>query len=253
MFSKKALILAGAAFLITAGGALAEHPASSSNCEECHIYGSTAVAPKVMPPKPGFFGKIMGEVDLRGHQKVGCSGGPTPDGKLSGCHSIESKFAKYLAVDTTDKPVDILCAKCHAETSAVGAHHPSYKSDKDGNGVPETFVVVNDKRDAAGKLSPKSQKEPLRSAPDSFAMVEQADGSKKLGAAVPLSTFTEIVEKEKKVFERVVVCTSCHNPHFGFLSGTGKMETFEKSDRKQGDALLRLRDQNNTLCLACHA
>jgi hypothetical protein len=254
MNSKSLLLAGGIAFILSSSFALAaDHPGSDSACADCHSVESSADAPKVIPAKPGILDKLFGDkATPKWHEKIGCTGSASADGKITGCHRPEDKKKSYLVVDLSGKPSDFLCAKCHAPQMDPGLHHPSYKVDKDGNGVPEHFVTVIETKDAVTKLSPSVLSQPLKNYPDAVSFSTGADGQRKLDAAIPLGKFVEVEKNEKKTYERVVTCSSCHNPHFGFQAETGKEENFEKTARKTGDALLRLRDQNNTLCLVCH-
>lgn len=254
MNRKSFLLAGGIVFFLTASLSMAaDHPGSDSNCAECHSVESSADAPKVIPAKPGLLDKLFGGAPTpKWHEKTGCTGTAGADGSISGCHRPEDKKKNYLVMDLSGKPSDLLCAKCHANEMDPGLHHPSYKVDKDGNGVPEHFVTVIENKEAVTKLAPALLGEPLKSYPDSLSFATGADGQRKLVSAIPLGKFVEVEKKETKTYERVVTCSSCHNPHFGFQAENGKDEVFEKTARKTGDALLRLRDQNNTLCLVCH-
>jgi len=252
---KKFLVLAGL-LAFTASASAADHPGSDAKCAKCHSVGNTAAgAPAVSPEQPGFFAKLFGAKKLAGHPSVSCAGEVRPDGTLSGCHRPEDGGKSYLVMDIADRPVDILCAKCHADQTKPGAHHPSYKADDNQDGVAETIVRPAPSQEIYTQWVPSVRPEPLKRFPDALAFRSLPDGSRVLEVALPLATVVEPNPAGEPVTERdVVTCSTCHNPHFGYLAGVASEEELnqEQVAREKGDALLRLRDTTNALCEACH-
>lgn len=245
-----------AAILALGVPALAAHPGSGAKCENCHTVGKgDAKAPKVMPQPPGFFARLTGKKAMVGHPSVSCAGTVRADGTLSGCHRPEDGRKSFLVVDIADKPVDLFCARCHADQTQPGNHHPSYKADRDGDGVPDSII-----RPAAGQeiytdFSPAARGEPWASYPDSLVLTTLPGGAKQLEVVLPLATVTELdAAGQPVVHEHVVTCSTCHNAHYGYLVEVGSEEELnqEQVARPTGDALLRLRDHTNALCEACH-
>lgn len=250
---KSLLVLIG---LLAAAPALAAHPGSDAKCENCHALGSgDAKAPKVVPQEPGFFARLFGKKSMRGHPSVSCAGAVKPDGTLTGCHRPEDGKDGLLVVDVKDKPADLFCVRCHADVGKTGGHHPTYKVDRNKDGVPETLV-----RPAAGQeiytaFAPGAKGEPLATYPDALVLKAMPDGTKKLDAVLPLRTVLEPDPQGKMVAEKdIVTCSTCHNAHYGYLVEAGTEEELNREQvaRPKGDALLRLRDQTNALCDACH-
>ena len=99
-----------------------------------------------------------------------------------------------------------------------------------------------------------SQVEPIKSYPDALHFVTDEAGKRRLVTAQPLWSVVEIVDDKEVVFDDVVVCSTCHNPHFGFLAELGEEEDVQRDliARPEGDAMLRKRDYDNALCLDCH-
>jgi len=242
---------------MTLTAAAAEHPGSDAKCADCHSIGKTAAgAPAVLPEQPGFFAKLFGKKPLVGHPSVSCAGVVRSDGTLSGCHRPEESKKSLLVLDTADKAVDGFCAKCHSDQTKPGSHHPSYRADKNQDGVAEAIVRPAAGQEVYTEWAPASKGAPLNRFPDALVFQTLPDGTKKLDVVLPLSTVVEpdpatgqlVTEKD------VVTCSTCHNPHFGYLAGVASEEELnqEQVAREQGDALLRLRDHNNALCDACH-
>lgn len=238
-------------FVLAAG-----HPDSGSKCVKCHEYNSGSDdAPKAIPERPGFWARMLGEKPIQGHPSISCAGVVGEDGSLTGCHRPEDKNRKFLAMNLDKKPVDELCGKCHSEQREPGAHHPTYKSDKDSDGVPETVVRPVDGQEIFSKFSPSAKSEPLRSHPDSVVFIDQPDGTRILDVVLPLETVVELGENQEQVeYKNTVTCTTCHNPHYGYFAGAGSEADLNKElvAREAGDALLRMKDFDNSLCDACH-
>jgi hypothetical protein len=252
-----AMMLWGASLLCVAGAAgAADHPGSDAKCGDCHAVGKAeAGAPAVMPEQPGFFAKLMGKQALAGHPSVSCVGVGKADGSVTGCHRPEDGRPSLLAVDLKDKPVDVLCRTCHAEQARPGSHHPSYKADKNQDGVPETIVRPAEAQEIYTQWVPSAKPAPLNRFPDALVLKAQPDGTKKLDVALPLATVAEVGPDGQPVTEaNVVTCSTCHNPHFGYLVEVGSEEELNREQvaREKGDGLLRLRDYTNALCEACH-
>ncbi len=239
----------------TAAAGYADHASSSSDCKQCHDVNSTSKAPKVIPEEPGFVAKLFGgKKSFAGHGKVSCSGKLTADGGVTGCHDPDAGNEDLLVTDLSKLPVDELCGKCHDSQRQFGAHHPSYKMDKNGDGVGEYLVRPVEGQEVLGVLAPANMPEPVKSYPDALKIIVGKDGKNEVLSAMPLEKIIEVVDGEEVVYENVVTCTTCHNPHFGFLVAMGEDEAIETDAvaREEGDALLRFRDHDNTLCLACH-
>lgn len=251
---KNRLVLFG--LLLAATPVLAAHPGSDARCENCHALGSgDAKAPKVLPEEPGFFAKLMGKKALRGHASVTCAGAAQPDGTLSGCHRPEDARESFLVVDVKARPSDEFCGRCHADVRKPGLHHPSYKADKNQDGVPETLVRPAAGQEVYSTFAPGAKGEPLSRFPDALVLKALPDGTKRLDTVLPLRSVEEKDAQGKPVVEKdVVTCSTCHNPHFGYLveAGTEEQLNQEQVARPKGDALLRLRDYTNALCDACH-
>jgi hypothetical protein len=243
------ILLIAAATVVTATmGVAADHPGSDADCASCHGIKSAEAAPKVIPAEPGFFAKLFGEKSLRGHSSVSCAGQVGADGTVSGCHRPEAGGPGFLVKGGGTEAVDLLCGSCHAAQREPGAHHPSYLKDLDGDGTPETVV-----RPAAGQEVYGPLAAPAKGA-DTLEFVTDGQGNRRLVARLPLQT-VNVPGKDGVAAEAdVVTCSSCHNPHFGYLVEAGSAEELnaELVAREQGDALLRLRDHDNALCDACH-
>jgi hypothetical protein len=251
----KVFMLSGLILTVSAIGWTADHPASNSECAQCHRATSAGDAPKVVPEEPGFFAKLfLGKADYIGHKEISCVGSATDDGVVNGCHDPDKNFPNKLAIDLTGKPVDVLCGSCHASQREFGMHHPSYKVDKDGDGVGDSLVRPASVQEIFTTASVSAQVEPIKSYPDALHFITDGEGKRRIVAAQPLWSVVEIVEEKEVVFDDVVVCSTCHNPHFGFLVEVGKEEDMRADlvARPNGDALLRKRDHDNSLCLDCH-
>ncbi len=241
--------------LATLPAAAADHPGSDADCGGCHTAGAgPAGAPKTVPPAPGFWARLMGEKPVQGHPSVSCAGAAAPDGSLTGCHRPEDGRPGLLAVDLGGGPVDILCGRCHGGQRVPGLHHPSYKADRDRDGTPETIVRPATGQEVLSRYAPAGAPEPVRTYPDALAFRRLPDGSRERIVVLPLATVTEEVEGRPVEERFVVTCTTCHNPHHGYLAEAGSEEDLDRDlvAREGGDALLRLRDYDNTLCDACH-
>jgi len=235
--------------------ALAAHPGSGSDCLSCHALGASGDGPKVVPEEPGFMAKMFQNAkSLKGHPSVSCTGTVQPDGKLSGCHDPDKGFKKLLVTDTTNKPVDPLCVTCHQSAGKFGMHHPSYKIDKNGDGVGDYMVRPVAVQEVFGPFAPANNPMPLSKYPDSIVFTTNPEGVKKLVVAIPLGTTVEKVDDKEVTYNDVVICTTCHNPHYGYIVESGKEEEQKPGlmARLKGDALLRMKDYDNTLCLVCH-
>ncbi|MDF1553167.1 MAG: hypothetical protein P1P84_08905 [Deferrisomatales bacterium] len=241
------VLFGGLAFAATPALA-ADHPGSGADCGSCHGVAATAPAPKVIPAEPGFFAKLFGQKSLRGHQSVSCAGQVQADGTVSGCHRPESGGPAFLVRGGGKEAVDLLCGSCHAAQRALGSHHPSYLADRDGDGTPETAI-----RPAAGQEVYGVLAAPAKGV-DVLEFTTDAEGKRHLVSRIPLQTVSVPSADGFVDAADVLVCTSCHNPHFGYLVEVGSEEELnsELVARGQGDALLRLRDYDNTLCEACH-
>lgn len=249
-------------FVFAAAGApvvgAADHPGSGSDCVGCHGFTAQGAAPKVVPTDPAFLTKLFeGKVTLRGHATLRCAGTANDAGQVTGgCHRPESGFPKGLAVKLSGIPSDELCGKCHPNQRMPGRHHPSYKKDENGDGVPEKIVRPPAGQEVFTAFAPASQTDPLKTYPDAATFTVTPDGRRVLGAAIPLAT---VIEKDPATNQDVevsgvVTCVSCHNPHYGYLVEVGTAEGVqaEYTARKNGDVLLRMRDRDNALCLTCH-
>lgn len=250
-------VLMVACFTISLGAAAfaADHPGSASDCNKCHQATSAGDAPKVIPEEPGFFGKLfLGQTSFAGHEKVSCVGTINADGAVTGCHAPDKGFPNKLVVDLTGKPTDEFCGRCHASQREFGYHHPSYKTDKDGDGVGDALVRPVEVQEIFSTNSVAAQPEPVKSYPDALHFIIDENDKKQLVSAQPLWSVVEIIDEKEVTFDDVVVCTTCHNPHFGFLVEVGGEEEMKENlvARPNGDALLRKRDYDNSLCLDCH-
>lgn len=233
----------------------AEHPGPGARCGDCHtVAKGPAGAPKVIPEAPGFFAKLFGEKSLQGHPTVACVGQAKADGTVTGCHDPGNGREGFLVVDMEKRPADEFCGSCHPGLREPGAHHPSYKADKDEDGVPETIVRPAAGQDVYLAYAGSERAEPLRTYPDAMVFRTTREGVRDLDVVLPLQSVVELVEGEEVVEAAVVTCTSCHNPHYGYLAGVGSEEELNREQvaREKGDALLRLRDHDNSLCEACH-
>jgi len=214
-----------AAVAATAGAGAQGHPPSTSKCIDCHTYGAgPADAPKVVPATPSFFQRLAGKKSYQGHASVSCTGTATADGKVTGCHRIESGGRAYLVKRPDQRPIDELCGLCHADQRKPGAHHPTYKSDKNRDGVPETIVRSAPTQQVYSTYAPSLRPEPLKSHPDAISFLKRDDGSLLLQSVLPLETVTEMVQDKPVTESNVVTCSTCHNPHFGYLVELGKEE-----------------------------
>ncbi|MBI5017085.1 MAG: hypothetical protein HZB55_16560 [Deltaproteobacteria bacterium] len=253
--TKVQMLLAAAVLAAAAPAGAQNHPASTSECESCHTYGKgPADAPKVIPRPPSWLERLTGKRSFQGHASVSCAGTVSPEGRLTGCHRIENGGRSFLVLNLSQRPADELCGACHAEQRTPGSHHPSYKADKNRDGVPETIVRPAPTQQVYSTYLPSLRPEPLKSHPDSLSFLAREDGSRILQSVLPLETVVETVDGKPVTEPNVVTCDTCHNPHFGYLVEVGKDEPLdpEKVARTKGDALLRLRDVNNQLCVACH-
>jgi hypothetical protein len=252
----KMVAVASGVFFLAAGQGLAAGHTLDKNCDNCHVLDTSENAPKVTPPEPGFFQRLFfGKKSYKGHPTVSCSGVANANGSVTGCHDVGKGYSKLLVVDLKGKPSDELCGRCHADQRVFGSHHPSYRVDKNGDGVGDRLVVPVTGQEALTVYAPSSQAEPLKSYPDSLVIVKDEKDATVLRAAIPLAQIVEQVSAtEKRTVDNVVTCTSCHNPHFGYLAATGVPETLKPDivARPEGDALLRMQDHDNTLCVACH-
>ncbi len=240
---------------VGSGAAAADHPGSDADCAACHTAGQGAAdAPGVVPPPPGFWAKLLGEKPVQGHPSVSCAGVVAPDGRVTGCHRPEDGRPGFLAIDLYRGPVDALCGQCHPEQRKPGLHHPSYKADRNRDGVAETIVRPADGQEVLGALAPENAPEPVRASPDALAFRALLDGTRQRIVALPLATVVEEVAGVRVEERRVVTCTTCHNPHYGYLAEAGSEQELDRDlvAREGGDALLRLRDYDNALCDACH-
>lgn len=240
---------------VLASASWAAHPASGSDCVKCHNYDSNVENGRVIPEEPGFFAKMLfGAQWYKGHQTLKCAGSKGADGKLTGCHAPELGFKKHLVMNLNNKSTDELCGECHQANRAYGAHHPSYKMDKNGDGIGEYIVRPAEVQEIFKVYDPSKKGKPLSRYPDSLVFITLEDKTKKLDVALPLDTTVEIVDKKEVTYTGVISCVTCHNPHYGYLVEVGSEEKL-KADiaaRAKGDALLRLRDYTNSLCEACH-
>jgi hypothetical protein len=251
----KVFFVAGLIVAVAAVGLAGDHPASDSDCAKCHNAASAGNAPKVVPEEPGFFAKLfLGKISYIGHEKISCVGSANPDGTLTGCHDPDKNFPNKLTIDLTGKAIDELCGRCHTSQRRFGMHHPSYQMDKDGDGVGDSLVRPVAVQEIFSTASVAAQVEPIKSYPDALHFVTDAEGKRRLVVAQPLWSVVEMVDGQEVVFDDVVVCSTCHNPHFGFLAELGEEEDMRRDlvARPQGDALLRKRDHDNSLCLDCH-
>lgn len=234
---------------------LAAHPESSSDCAKCHSLGASSDAPKVVGEEPSFLGRLLqGKKAFKGHPSLSCAGAKGADGKITGCHAPEKGFPHLLITDTKGKPSDEFCGQCHAEHRKPGLHHPSYKKDKNGDGVVDTLIRPASKKPIFSTFSPAAKPEPLASFPDALLFTTTPEGAKKLQVALPLETVVEKEGDKLVTYKDVTGCSTCHNPHFGYLVEVGKEEDMKATlaARPKGDALLRMRDYDNALCVACH-
>lgn len=241
--------------LIGAGGGFAAHPGSDASCDKCHKSGTSGDAPKVTPEDPGFVERMFqGKQSYKGHNSVSCTGTVSQDGKVTGCHAPEKGFRNHLVMDLKDKPTDTLCANCHPNASKFGLHHPSYQMDKNGDGVGDKFVRPVAVQEIFTEFSPANKSLPVKKYPDSILFVTRPDGVRVREVALPLEKATEQVGDKVVVYDDIVGCTTCHNPHYGYLVEIGKEEDIKAGQvaRTKGDSLLRLRDYDNALCVACH-
>lgn len=271
MTGSRFLGFAVAGFVFVAVGSLgaraADHPGSSSDCASCHQFTAKGEAPKVVPVDPPFLAKIpQGKVSFRGHKSVPCAGTVNAAGQVTGCHRSESGFPDHLVMNLAGRPSDDLCGKCHPNQRVQGKHHPSYRKDENGDGVPEKIVQPPAVQEVFTTFAPASQSEPLRTYPDSAAFTLTPEGKRVLNAAIPLAKVTEkdpVTQKNIEV-SGVVTCVSCHNPHFGYLVEADTEEALQKEIQTEmkagqpeipswrGNVLLRMRDRDNSLCLTCH-
>lgn len=202
------------------------------------------------PEKAGFFGRLFGKKEgARGHATVACAGEARADGAVTGCHAPAAGKKSLLVVDLAGKPVDDLCGRCHADQRKPGTHHASYKADRNSDGVAETLVRPAPSQEVFKRFAPAGKRYP-----DALSYAKRDDGTQVLEVSVPLETVAEVVDGKEVLEPNVMTCTSCHNPHYGYLVVPGSEQVLdpEKVARKKGDALLRLRDYTNDLCNACH-
>jgi hypothetical protein len=233
----------------------ADHPGSGAKCGKCHAQAEgDPEVPKVMLEQPGFFARLFGEKTLQWHPSVSCVGAVKGDGSVTGCHDPDAGRKDLLVIDLAGKPSDELCGRCHAGEREPGGHHPSYKADKDGDGIPEAMVRPVEGQEIYTTYAPHAKNEPLHSHPDAMVFVTGPDGAQSLDVVLPLETTTEEADGQKVEEPSVVTCTTCHNPHFGYLAEVGSEEELNQElvAREQGDGLLRLRDYDNSLCDGCH-
>ena len=239
------------AVALTGGPSLAgEHPGSDSDCRTCHTAGrGPAEAPKVVPEPPGFWARLFGAKTVQGHPSVSCAGEVRSDGTVTGCHRPESGGESFLVAGGTGRPVDELCGACHPGPRRPGAHHPTYKKDTDADGVPDRIVRPAEGQEVYSRYAPSPE-----GRADVLEFRDLPDGSRELVARLPLETVVETVDGQRVEEPHVITCTTCHNPHYGYLVGVGSEEELDTElvARESGDALLRLRDHDNTLCEACH-
>ncbi|GAB4282070.1 MAG: hypothetical protein Kow0092_37180 [Deferrisomatales bacterium] len=231
-----------------------DHPGSDSKCRACHTLGKGPQdAPKVVPEPPGFWARLFGARPYEGHPSVSCAGAAGEDGTVTGCHRPEGGLEDFLVVDPA-RPSDALCGACHGEQARDGQHHPSYRTDRDGDGVAETVVRAPAGQELYAAYDPLMQAEPLRSHPDALVFEPGPDGTRVLRSVLPTETVVERADGEERRESLVVTCTTCHNPHYGYLVGAGTPEELDRDlvAREKGDALLRLRDYDNALCNGCH-
>ncbi len=241
--------------LVLPGVSLGAHTdAMPKDCEKCHLVGVTSDAPKVIPQEPGFLAKLFGgKSSHRGHESVSCVGSMSESGDVTGCHSLNNGLPAMLVINLTRTPTDVLCRTCHQSQSQFGLHHPSYKMDRNGDGVGDYLVRPVATQDIFSQYIPAVRSEPLASFPDALVVKTLEDGTTELDAAMPLGVSVEIEDNKEVVYDDVVQCTTCHNPHFGYLVASGEEEAKKSlASRSEGDALLRLRDYDNTLCMPCH-
>ncbi len=236
--------------LAAGAGVAAEHPGSGADCRACHTQGrGPDAAPKVVPKPPGFWARLFGAKPYpQGHRSVSCAGEVEDDGSVSGCHRPEGADEAFLVAGGRGAPSDALCGMCHPGHRRPGRHHPSYKSDSDGDGVPERIVRPATGQEVYTVYSPAGQ------GPDALVFRTLPDGRTERVVRLPLETVTEIVDGKPVEESGVVTCTTCHNPHYGYLVDAASEEDLDRDlvAREQGDALLRLRDHDNALCNACH-
>jgi hypothetical protein len=246
---RAAAALAGALAILAMPALAADHPGSDSDCASCHgVKSETPDAPRVIPAEPGFFARLFGGKSLRGHPSVSCAGEVGADGSVGGCHRPEAGGQAYLVLGGTGKPSDALCGTCHAPQRVPGAHHPSYLADRDGDGTPESPVRPAEGQEVYGSHAAGER------GFDALEFRTAEDGTRSLLPRIPLETGPVPVDDGFVEQSHLVTCTSCHNPHFGYLVEVGSEEELnaEQVAREQGDALLRLRDFDNALCDACH-
>lgn len=245
-----------AALAVASSAGAAPHPGSGSKCADCHTYGGKgpAEAPRVIPAPPTLLEKLAGRNAYQGHPSVACVGTITAEGRVTGCHRIENGGRDYLVKSLDQRPSDELCGLCHADQRRPGAHHPSYKADRNRDGEAETIVRPAPSQQVYSTYRPSLRPEPLKSHPDALSFLSREDGSRLLQSVLPLETVVEVVEGKPITESNVLTCTTCHNPHFGYRVEGGKDETLDpdRVARKKGDALLRLRDHTNALCEGCH-
>lgn len=249
------MLILFALLCLVSQGLSADHPDSGARCETCHAVGEgSRETPKVLAERPNFWERLLGKKRLGGHLSVSCAGSVGPDGTITGCHRPEDRRESFLVLDVLGQPVDELCGRCHSEQRVPGAHHPSYKSDKDGDRVPETIVRSAEGEEIFSEFAASRKAEPVKTYPDAILFQPLPDGSRRLEVAMPLETVVEVVGDREWTETQVVTCTTCHNPHYGYLVGVGTEEELNRElvARESGDALLRLRDYNNDLCNACH-
>ncbi len=226
------------------------HPRSGARCADCHEFGvGDHNVPKVIPEVPPFAVPFLGDRGYRGHPTVSCAGTVREDGQITGCHQIEGGRKSYLVVDLGGLPMDVFCGRCHP----VGRHHPSYLHHGDGDDSVR-LTIPPPGQPVFGEYAPSQRPEPLRSYPDAI-VIDPVAGYPQVLVVLPLASVVDPLVDPPRIADGVVTCVTCHNPHYGYsASAPGAAELQEiLGSRRGGDALLRLRDDDNTLCGACHA